>query len=216
MKGFTGIKDLDFIILDKLNDETIFFCGLINKYINTLCNEEIFWLNKYIKTFGDEAKKYKPEKRTWKEQYLKIKKNITDEDPWKFFDEIIWRIHTPPDWASYDTNNDRLLAMNRQSEKNQNRYHFLNLGKCFIIVYLTDFENGKYTKVRYNSNKAYTPEKVIKLVYEFYSDPNIFPNLNKNYLFQGFGYKNIRESCCASFQWPDLCDHEYLILMDNI
>lgn len=215
MRGFTGIRDIDFMILDKLNNKTMCSCSLVNKYINILCKEEIFWLNKYIKTFGEEAKIYKPENMTWKDQFLKVKKDTSNvKDPWKFFDRIIWKIHTSPDWLCYDLDDDRLLRIKEQSEKIQNLYHFLNLGKTFTMVYLIDFENGKYTKVNYNNNKSYTPEKVINLIFEFYQNPDIFPDINKKLFFQGFDYKSVENQLWTSFRWPDLSDNEYVILMD--
>ena len=210
MRGFTGMRDVDFMILDKLNNKSLSSCSLVNKYIHKLCKEEIFWLNKYIKLFGEESKKYKPETRNWMEQYLKVKADTSKiENAWSFFDRIHWKIHHPPDWVRYE-NNDDVESMKFQNEKIRNCYYMLNLGKTFTIIYLTEFH--KRVKVTYKSDKSYTPEKVINLVYKFYQNPVIFPDLDKKLYFQGFADKDHE---MYNDNWPHMSENEYLILMDR-
>jgi hypothetical protein len=70
MENFTGNKDVDLIILDKLDDRTLFYvCGMNQKdeYVNRICNDDYFWMNRLRKTYGDVAK---IQPRTWKNLYL--------------------------------------------------------------------------------------------------------------------------------------------------
>ena len=50
---FTGIKDVDLLILKELDDEDLFSLCQVDKYINNLCNNESFWLNKLLKKYPD-------------------------------------------------------------------------------------------------------------------------------------------------------------------
>ena len=52
-KPFTGIKDVDLLILKELDDEDLFSLCQVDKYINSLCNNENFWLNKLLKKYPD-------------------------------------------------------------------------------------------------------------------------------------------------------------------
>lgn len=44
--ALTGIKDVDMKIIDNLNDVELGKVCTVNKYVNKLCNEEIFWVNR--------------------------------------------------------------------------------------------------------------------------------------------------------------------------
>ena len=52
-KPFTGIRDVDLLILKELADEDLFTLCQVDKYINSLCNNENFWLNKLLKKYPD-------------------------------------------------------------------------------------------------------------------------------------------------------------------
>ncbi len=73
---FTGDKATDIIILGKLNDiDLLSVCGT-NKYLNDLCNNEYFWMNRTLTKFpflgtGKEiAMSYIPSGVGWKEYYI--------------------------------------------------------------------------------------------------------------------------------------------------
>lgn len=62
MNKLSGHKDTDFIILNKLNDFELKKVCQVNKYVNSLCNEPQFWLNRIIANFpltGEETRKIK-------------------------------------------------------------------------------------------------------------------------------------------------------------
>lgn len=68
----TGNKDVDLLILDKLDDRSLFqYCdlGKGDEYVNRICNDEYFWMNRVRKTFGEVEK---TEQRTWKNLYLNL------------------------------------------------------------------------------------------------------------------------------------------------
>jgi hypothetical protein len=49
---FSGIKDVDLLILMILEDADLFKICLLNKYFNSLCNDEYFWYNRIVKKYG--------------------------------------------------------------------------------------------------------------------------------------------------------------------
>lgn len=68
----TGNKDADLLILGNLDDRTLFqYCeiGKDNEYVNRICNDEYFWMNRLLKTFGHVEKR---KERTWKNFYLNL------------------------------------------------------------------------------------------------------------------------------------------------
>ena len=69
MSTLTGFRDPDLIILEILDDRSLFSLSKVDKYTNTLCKNEVFWRNRFIKTYGNYVK---PNWTTWKELYLKI------------------------------------------------------------------------------------------------------------------------------------------------
>ena len=73
----TGIKDVDAIVLSKLNDrELLSFC-LVNKEAATLCKDEMFWQNRFRSKFNEKDAGFKPSDVTWKNYYLQV---ISDLD----------------------------------------------------------------------------------------------------------------------------------------
>ena len=64
----TGIKDVDLLILDFLNDETLLKINEVNKYFYYLTKYEYFWENKFIRKYGNYGK---PMRISWRDIYLK-------------------------------------------------------------------------------------------------------------------------------------------------
>lgn len=48
MERFTGHKDTDFLILMQLDDKELAAACSVNKYLNELCGNETFWLNRIL------------------------------------------------------------------------------------------------------------------------------------------------------------------------
>lgn len=64
---FTGVKDVDLLILMQLDDKSLFRTCKVNKYVNELCKNEDFWRNRFQNKFGKSAK---PEDKTWRNYYI--------------------------------------------------------------------------------------------------------------------------------------------------
>lgn len=68
-KCLTGIKDVDYLILDKMRDKDLANFCQVNKYAEKLCSNEIFWKNRFIQKYGEGSVKYKPKDKSWKTHY---------------------------------------------------------------------------------------------------------------------------------------------------
>lgn len=87
MKKLSGNKETNFLILMNLTDNELGKVCQVNKYINSLCNDDIFWMRRvyFINKYNyNEALKMKQylEFDTWKEYYLwldKFKKSYNYE-----------------------------------------------------------------------------------------------------------------------------------------
>lgn len=84
---FTGIRDLDKLILLKLDDEKDLYSACkINKYFYSIYQEDNFWMLKFFNRFGlyldkKDVSKYRQDK-SWKEYYLELYKVIFSKYPY--------------------------------------------------------------------------------------------------------------------------------------
>ena len=81
MKGFTNDKNLDMIIMNKLNDYELGRVCQTNSYAKSICDSEIFWLNRYIMKYGKflgtpEDIRKRGVFNTWKQYYTSTKKAL--------------------------------------------------------------------------------------------------------------------------------------------
>ncbi|GAG69067.1 unnamed protein product, partial [marine sediment metagenome] len=73
---FTGNKSTDILILRELNDKSLISTCFSNAYLNEICNDEYFWMNRTLEKFpflGDAvqiSQNYIPLGTTWKEYYM--------------------------------------------------------------------------------------------------------------------------------------------------
>ena len=69
----TGNKDVDRKILNELEDKDLVNVCQTNKKANSLCNDQVFWMNRVFDRFGyvggNVLRKYKKD-RTWSEYYI--------------------------------------------------------------------------------------------------------------------------------------------------
>ena len=75
MKTLSGNKEADFLILNELSDYELGKVCKVNKYINSLCNDDIFWLNRIMFVFKMDSKTASEAKEffefdNWKELYI--------------------------------------------------------------------------------------------------------------------------------------------------
>ena len=52
MSKLTGNKNVDFMILMQLNDYELGKICQVNKYVNSICNDPQFWLNRIIENYS--------------------------------------------------------------------------------------------------------------------------------------------------------------------
>ena len=76
----TGNKNLDFTILNKLEDKDLVKVCQTNSQANELCNDQTFWFNRILNRFPylslDILKQYKGQ-RDWSEYYIKDLRQVT-------------------------------------------------------------------------------------------------------------------------------------------
>ena len=87
----TGIKDVDFMILNELSDRDLKAVCQVNKYVNKLCNDENFWMKRLLSIFPISL-----EKAIQMRNKLEFDKEV---QPWKNFYE--WLMEEYSD--SYET-----------------------------------------------------------------------------------------------------------------
>lgn len=74
--GLTGFRGPDLTILSHFSDEELINVCATNKYINVLCQDDSFWMNRTVNKFGnilgtgEEIRQYIPAGTTWKDYYL--------------------------------------------------------------------------------------------------------------------------------------------------
>ena len=71
--NLTGIKDIDFKILNDLDDKSLVKYCSTNKEANKVCNNQIFWMNRVLKTFpyvDVEILRKNKGNRQWSEYYI--------------------------------------------------------------------------------------------------------------------------------------------------
>ena len=63
----TSIKDVDLLIMEKLDDRSLLNLCQTNKNASRICNDEIFWRKRSYKNLQDVRK---CDNMTWKQYYL--------------------------------------------------------------------------------------------------------------------------------------------------
>lgn len=70
--GFTGNRDVDEVILNKLDDYDLLHACQTNKYINESCSDDKFWQRRFKSRSPDagKSKRAKPKDISWRDHYL--------------------------------------------------------------------------------------------------------------------------------------------------
>ena len=75
----TGIKDVDYKILNELDDKDLVKYCQTNKEANKICNDQTFWMRRVLKKISyidiEILRKYKGE-RSWSEYYIEDLRKI--------------------------------------------------------------------------------------------------------------------------------------------
>ncbi len=83
----TGNKDVDRKILNNLEDKDLVKFCTVDKKANTLCNDQVFWMNRVFLKFGyvggDILRKHKGD-RSWSEYYIKDLRKINKNNAFDY------------------------------------------------------------------------------------------------------------------------------------
>jgi len=71
-KTLTGNKDVDLIILSKLEDKDLLSMCLTSKYADNLCKTDSIWIDRLVNKYGRNVLKYKDQNKTYKRYYLQL------------------------------------------------------------------------------------------------------------------------------------------------
>ena len=126
-------KDTDFLIMENLDDRSLLNYCMTNKKGSELCKDEGFWRRRFISKYGENAAKYKPVQRTWRQHFLKILIDLDkfSTNPERFLTYILWG-GTPKNSfynAGYGGNNIPFL---QSPEWVINNFYLLDLGQAYI------------------------------------------------------------------------------------
>ena len=69
METLSGIKDVDIKIINQLNDHELGKVCQVNKYVNSLCKDETFWMNRTIDKFN---LREKDSSYSWRDFYINL------------------------------------------------------------------------------------------------------------------------------------------------
>ena len=85
----TGNKDVDRKILNNLEDKDLVKFCTVDKKANTLCNDQVFWMNRVFLKFGyvggDVLRKHKKD-RSWSEYYIQDLRKINKSNAEKYLE----------------------------------------------------------------------------------------------------------------------------------
>jgi len=180
-------------MLEDTDDATLFSFCQTNSRTAEICRDQNFWRRRYVKKYGEEAARYKPQNRTWRNHYLKTFIDLNsfsgpewqfslrgkNPKPWKFFNLIgRWDIKTFPThkniFSQEGTNFGDL------DERYHNAFYLLNLGDSVTI------ETSLRTLLNYNlqswntgTKNYFSPMDVLQMIYEYYQQPATEEDLNK-------------------------------------
>ncbi len=84
----TGNKDVDRKILNELEDKDLVNLCQTNKKAHTLCNDQVFWMNRVFQKFGyvggDVLRTNKGTDRSWSEYYIQDLRKINKDNADKY------------------------------------------------------------------------------------------------------------------------------------
>lgn len=160
---------LEFNIIDLVN-----LCRTSKTINDKICKQKHFWSTKFVNEFGKEAVKYKSENETWQRFYINVASSLdkVSGDPWEFFDNIYYSImqYSEDDEPKIIMSGELVNPTNAPNDKKY-PYYLLNLGNKISLQYMLD-RYGELEPVikHYQTNTYFTPEKVMKLIKDFYKE----------------------------------------------
>jgi hypothetical protein len=194
----TGNKDVDYYILEKLDDETLLKFACVSKTANLFLNKDVFWRNRFINRFGIEHLDYL-ERNNAKKIYLKISLNLKrfENNPFSFFTYINWDL---PSECFGKNEFYHFLSRNFKIQEHYKYYNFytcyrfLNLGENITINFPIDYKANLNFIRRTYSNNYLSPENIMKYIYNFYEETISFDEFMENKRVENHYVKNIKFS----------------------
>ena len=177
MSKLSGDKNVNFMILMKLNDKELSMVCSVNKYVNELCKDETFWFNRVLLTY-----KYSPEVSrdmktyldfdTWKEFYFWVKEKGGND----------WRITEMAKSLNKKDVVDEVVAIFKKVKLpkwiNKEEFHkvfkrlaFINAHPELNDEYIEEVdidENDEIDKIEWKTYHAFADEELLKpFLYEW-------------------------------------------------
>ena len=146
----TGIKDVDRLILNELDDRSLLTICQTNKYFKNLCKDDEFWRRRYYSKFGQHLENAVnlsiEEYQTWKHKYLETIVDLDEfsKDPFSFFDLLSLNMLKLRN--SLYHNQIILKPLFLAPRKILNNFYFLNLGDE-VTIYLNNRDEPENKKV---------------------------------------------------------------------
>ena len=130
--SFTPIKDVNLEIMSKMDDKTLLNVCATNKYGRELCRNESFWRNRFLQKYGEMAAKRKPEKRSWKNHYMRIIIDIGkwSRDPPRILASILWSVNGIKH-SRYMQTFENVTPLLDEPESFLNAFYLMDLGPYF-------------------------------------------------------------------------------------
>lgn len=153
-KGFTEHKDIEPLILYQLDDRSLLSVCLSSKYLNSFCNKEDFWMNRFLRKYGKDVSIYTPEKpqgKSWKNHYMQIIIDLDryKQNPMNFFRNIYWNAKGI-NYSFYkeDEGRGKLIHFSEAPEWVKTNFWLLDLGndiKIFQVNEFLDYETYNFS-----------------------------------------------------------------------
>ena len=181
---FTGVKDIDFKILEELDDSNLTNVCVVNTYLNDICKDETFWrnrlLNKYRFLLGNAENiihNYKPKDILWKEYYVWLHGAIYGDQFFSYLYADILRRDDVMKILEY-TYPDLFADMDQ--------YHVLDSTFCDLLAKIEIMASTSYT-----ATKFYFP-KIVK--YFISAKFNSVPVSTKKILMYKLGIASVQRN----------------------
>lgn len=173
MNFLTGDKNLDMMILMQLNDNELGKVCQVNKYVNSLCENDIFWMNRFLKRYSidtTEASSFRSYlNMNWKELYRYFKQFKLKHIP------IILRFLRDPTYV--DRLIEELIKPNLPRWVNKNLL-IQDFRKDFIVD-LVDKNNFTDTKRHLINSMNPFVDNAVSIMYSQWEDSRSFRKLPK-------------------------------------
>ena len=181
---FSGNKDTDFLILMQLNDRELGTVCQVNKYVRSLCEDDIFWMNRIINNM--------------KKTCLIAKNTIHKENKNHNCDQLRTDIYPVKDFFGFETFQDLYKYLKKFTKGMQLWIISDILFQRKILIYLND---------RVKIDKFLLPEYMNydKLIYHYRK--TFVESVSKNEIFNVFpkdipGIDNLSKRTKISFNTP--------------